>query len=306
MPAMTILAATDLSDNSRAALRSAARLAERRNTPLEILYCEELGDPEAPWRAFVSTPWEEPGKLKKRAAEKLKSFADETLADIELTVPRKHLVDLDSIEDAILEREERGDLDCIVVGATGRGQLARLLLGTTAEAIVRRATSPVCVVPPQRALDQARTILAPVDLSDCSRASLQMAVDLAREHEASVHVLRALPIPNTAMVPYETDVPPVDFQTYKTETRQALERFVGEVDTSGVDVTVEQMIESPTTAILSYADDHDIDLIVMGTHGRSGIDRFFLGSTATKVLRRPPCPICTVRRADTGDTDHEP
>ena len=296
---MTILATTDLSDNSKAAIRSAARIASHRDAALRVLFCDEHSAEDAAWRLFVQTPWEEPEEREREAREQLDSFLEETLGDLSTRPETETDVRLEHLEDAIADMTGEGsDIDLLVVGATGASGLTRVLLGSSAEDVVRTADPPVLVVPHDHELDRVSDILAPVDLSDCSKRSLQVAVDLARDYRAKLHVLRALPMPTAAVVPFESDVPPVDLDVYEEDAREALDHFLSDVDTSNIEVTTSVPIDTPHTAIADASEEIDADLVVMGTHGRRGFERFFLGSTTVKVLRQIARPVMTVRHSE--------
>ena len=136
-------------------------------------------------------------------------------------------------------------------------------------------------------------ILCPVDFSDFSRHALESAVTIARRKHAAVTVLSVLPPAQTlypalgvgAYVPYIYT--PEDLQRFQT----ALERFVATVDYPVTAVSVEAIV---VDEILRQAAELPADLIVMGTHGRSGFDRLLLGSVAERVLVKATCPVLTI------------
>jgi nucleotide-binding universal stress UspA family protein len=291
---MTILAATDMSDQSRAALRSAARLAARRDQPLEVLYCDEAYAEDAGWRLFVETPWEEPKVRRGEVRKQLDEYLDAVLGDLADALEVTRTVELAHVDDTVAERVDEGDVEWVVVGATGASRVAETLLGSTAEEIVRTSDAPVLVVPSDGELQDIETIVTPTDLSACSRASLEVALGLARDYGADLHVLRAIDVPTTAIVPHE-DTPSIDMDGYRDEMQQGLEEFLAEFDLSGVTVSTELPVDTPHEAIVASAAERDADLVVMGTHGRRGIRRLLLGSTTARVLRRIERPVATIR-----------
>ena len=137
-------------------------------------------------------------------------------------------------------------------------------------------------------------ILCPVDFSDFSRAALESAVTIARREHAAVTVLSVLPPAQTlypalgvgAYMPYVYT--PEDLQQFQ----KALERFVATVDYPVTALSVEAIV---VDEILRQARDLPANLIVMGTHGRSGFDRLVLGSVAERVLVKATCPVLTLR-----------
>jgi nucleotide-binding universal stress UspA family protein len=149
-------------------------------------------------------------------------------------------------------------------------------------------------------MSELKRILCPVDFSDFSRRALDHALGVARCYRATVTALHVVPlIPVTVPGPYyfgsETPppmtLPPVD----RVAVAAQLERLVAAEHVPGVNVEV--LVEEGASAyreILAQADRLRSDLIVIGTHGRSGFERLFLGSTAEKVLRKARCPVMTV------------
>jgi nucleotide-binding universal stress UspA family protein len=143
-----------------------------------------------------------------------------------------------------------------------------------------------------------KRILCPVDFSDFSRHALDSAVAIARQQQAAVTALYVVPPPQAvyppigpaAYVPYVYTVEDLrDFQ-------KTLEAFVAATDYPVTAVAVEALV---VNEILKRAADLPADLIVMGTHGRSGFDRLLLGSVAERVLAKAACPVLTVPRQAT-------
>ena len=135
-------------------------------------------------------------------------------------------------------------------------------------------------------------ILVPTDGSDGARAAFDHALELAALVEAEVHVVHAV---DPTLVPAEVGVPQVldALVDAGEEIVQELERAAGEV---AIETAV--LTGSPTAAIRQYAEEHGIDLIVMGTRGRTGLDRWLLGSVTERVVRTSPVPVLTIGSVD--------
>lgn len=135
------------------------------------------------------------------------------------------------------------------------------------------------------------TILHPTDFSRQSRYALDLARSLARDHKARLVVLHVLPRPQA--VPYDElpliPPPAPDFEGTYAKLR--------EWAPPEPRLTTEHLAEVgyADSVILSTAEDLKADLIVMGTHGRTGLGRLLLGSVAEQVLRRATCPVLTVK-----------
>ena len=138
-----------------------------------------------------------------------------------------------------------------------------------------------------------RRILCPVDGSDFTAPVLTHALALARWYGASVTALHVMApwIPAGRLASHRAWEGPVE------EMRRAemdhLHALIAPL-TAGAPVEVTTSEGDPAKEIVAYAGDRQIDLVVMGTHGRSGFDRFALGSVAEKVLRKAPCPVLTL------------
>jgi len=141
-------------------------------------------------------------------------------------------------------------------------------------------------------------ILCPVDFDERSGAALEMAVKLAVQNHARLHILNVAPIPLGA-----GELSPVPLDPYpaiEEAARVNLERFARE-RVSGR-VTYETMVVSgePATYILSAIRTLQIDLIVMGTHCRKGVAHFLLGSVAERVVRESPVPVLAIPAPPVG------
>lgn len=137
-----------------------------------------------------------------------------------------------------------------------------------------------------------RTILYPTDFSKQAERAFQVACALAQKHQAKIIVLHVGPVPLTTLGGAQA-VPPMPEELGREELKQALLR----VRPPAPDVPVEHRLEmgEASTEILRIAEKENADLIVMATHGRSGLERALLGSVAEDVLRRAPCPVLTCK-----------
>ena len=151
----------------------------------------------------------------------------------------------------------------------------------------------------QEAADMAkiRTVMVASDFSPASRAAFARAVELAKANRATLLVMHAL-----ALVPPMLGGEYIPPQTWdrietatRTEARKQIEALVAKAKRAGVRATGLVMVGSPYEVIVRAARSKHVDVLVLGTHGRTGLPRFFLGSVATRVLARAHCPVLTVR-----------
>jgi nucleotide-binding universal stress UspA family protein len=140
-----------------------------------------------------------------------------------------------------------------------------------------------------------KTILVPSDFSECSDAALRYGLELARRFDARLHVLHVVQDPLTQPWAAEGFSAPL-FEMVEKWQQDAKARLAAAIPLADIGrVTVSATVAWPYAEILRYAVDNGVDLIVMGTHGRSGVSHVLLGSIAERVVRRAPCPVLTVR-----------
>ncbi len=200
------------------------------------------------------------------------------------------------------------DSDLLVVGTRGKTGLTQVLLGSTAERVIRGAPCPVMAVRMDSVdveeggvLSRPVTldrILVPVDFSDCSLDALEYAVVVAQQAKASLTLLHV-------MEPVSYDL---DFSFGHSRTREQerarwttrLEELVASHQSSDVQMASQLRGGFPADSILDSVRTLPCDLIVMGTHGRRGISYAISGSVAEAVLRKSSCPVIAVRSPKSG------
>jgi nucleotide-binding universal stress UspA family protein len=134
-------------------------------------------------------------------------------------------------------------------------------------------------------------ILLPTDGSDANGRAVEQGVGLARETGAGLHVLFVL-----EDVPYAPETMDDAVEGQLREIGEAaIEEIEERAEAAGVDLVTEMREGVPHETILEYAEEADVDAVVMGTHGRSGLDRYLLGSVTERVVRAAEVPVLTVR-----------
>ena len=140
-------------------------------------------------------------------------------------------------------------------------------------------------------------ILVPTDFSEFSKHSIRYGCELARKFEAELHLLNVvediypiIPEPGTP-VPINGEY----LAGLKESSERAIQRIPGDELAQGLTIKREVLSGTPFLEIIRYARKHEIDLIVLGTHGRSGLVHALMGSVAEKIVRKSPCPVLTVR-----------
>lgn len=195
-------------------------------------------------------------------------------------VPHRVLSDLAAEHDAHL----------LVVGATEGGRIRRLL-GSTADRVVRRTTSPVLIVRGELPVPPAR-VLAPVDLSPLSAKAFQVGLERLGELPGDLPEAEALFV----LSPIQRQVSPQFIpEQIDRFAEEELERFVT-AHAGGAAARVQRKVRVGLTReeILAEIADRQPDLVVLGTHGLGGFDRLVIGSVAADVVREAPCSLLVV------------
>jgi nucleotide-binding universal stress UspA family protein len=140
-------------------------------------------------------------------------------------------------------------------------------------------------------------ILCPVDFSEVTAELLRYATDIAARFEAELHLFHVIPNLNY-FSPYESFLTPENLvaieRNIEKEVQQDFNKVAKQIDPA---IPVVRVIKTGVTfvEIIDYIREAGIDLVVMGTHGRSGVEHILIGSVAEKVVRKSPCPVLTIR-----------
>lgn len=196
----------------------------------------------------------------------------------------------------IVSYSEDKDIDLIAMGTHGRRGVDRMLFGSVTEEVVRKAPCPTLTV--RRGAEVApsqavRRILVPIDFSDASDTAVQHAKEIALTYGAEIDLLHVVEEP---FYPPAYELSPPNFPTEEVVERS--EAQLGDMAREEIGyehVMVEATSGRPYRTILDYIDENDVNLTVLATHGRTGVDRLLLGSVAERVLRQSPKPVFVVK-----------
>jgi nucleotide-binding universal stress UspA family protein len=182
----------------------------------------------------------------------------------------------------------------MVLGTHGRTGLARILMGSVTEQVIRHATCPVLAVPARGQVTAFRHVLCPIDFSESSRQAMGLAGALAAPGGTGITLLHVVEVP----VAYSGEPRVEGFvEALDERSAQRLEEWAAELRSEvSVPVATRSRIGPPgaqTLAVLE--DDRSFDLVVMGSHGRTGLRRALLGSVAEKVVRHATLPVLVAR-----------
>jgi nucleotide-binding universal stress UspA family protein len=282
----TILVPTDGSETARGALEHAVDLAGRFDATVRVLHAaDELTVGQLPLGKDVRHQWGE--LLVEEAAEVVEDAGIDAEETVEVGAPYEIIL------------EHAAECDLVVMGSHGRTGLERYLLGSIPEKVVRLADQPVVTVraeegnPPRYPYDD---VLIPTDGSEGALEAVELGVSVAAAHDATVHAVSV--VDERAM---DARVGPGTEQLEDPLTERA-RRAVQSVEAAAANTDVGAMRTevrsgTPHREIMDALEENAADLVVMGTHGRSGLERYLLGSVAERVLRTSPVPVMTVRRS---------
>lgn len=215
----------------------------------------------------------------------------------------------------ILDYSRTHGCDCILMGTHGKPWYQRFLIGSTAEAVLRAAMLPVMIVPnttPAEHTPQLTRLLLPTDFSPESTAGIDWGAYLAQYGVQEINLCHVIESPFLEM--YKSDETEFDMKQIATESRDHPPRIaqpfwehaeqvsLGKLTTlcqhfEGLPARIELLTRDglPAENLLAVAAEKNIDLLVIATHGRTGIRHVVLGSVAEKVIRSVGCPVLVVR-----------
>jgi nucleotide-binding universal stress UspA family protein len=294
----SILFATDGSSGSATAEAYACGLAQSWGTSLIVMSVLEFPPGMDPDYAVNRLYLDE---LMKDVTTKLTDLKARAVA---LGIPVQSYVATGIPSEEVLTAAQTEGTELIVVGTRGKTGLEHILLGSTAERIIRRAPCPVLTVPmdTQRAEGSSNTekpsptpkrILVPVDFSDCSLDAFEYAALIAQRSKASLKLLHVL-----EPVSYGLDFT-LPHRAQRESSKTAVTERLSDLASALISVGLASdfLISGglPADSILNTARAQSVDVIVMGTHGRRGLSHVLFGSVAESVVRRSSCPVLTVR-----------
>lgn len=144
---------------------------------------------------------------------------------------------------------------------------------------------------------QLNSILVPLDFSDFSKQAFQYALALAEKFDANIELLNVL-IDMEALVPEPGMLISTSdqfMQDQKESAQKTMQEWIHEFSAQKYNIECKTIIGTPFLEIIRQAKESDTDLIIIGTHGRTGLQHVLMGSVAEKVVRKSPCPVLTVR-----------
>lgn len=296
-----LVVAVEHSVNSTPAARAAAWLCRRLEASATVTYVVE------PPSSTLLEPLDERLRLShvEWAEEQLRATTKLLFEGIDVDT---RLVDEGvPVAEAICEVASKTGADLVVMGTHGRSAIEQAIFGSTAASVVRHAPCDVLTVraggpdgdvttddEPLRswvaAEGSVERIVCGIDFSECSTEALVRAWSLSQRFGAELHVVHAIELP---FWPLQDQTPASLVEPF---SKKAYEVMNEQLDALGVEDARLYVLEGePPRQILKLAEQVDADLVVMGTHGRTGLRRLAIGSVAEKVVRACTIPVWCVR-----------
>lgn len=302
---MDLLVATDLSENSRAAIEWGAFLGGQLGSKAKLLHVVDLAAGDNAWRMLVETPEEIEQTAISEAEKQLRSLVRDIVGD-DIDDEIEFRIALGNPIDEILAEAETVDDPIIVAGTRGKSRLQEFFLGSTARRLVRQSDYPVVLTPPDSEIVPPRDLVVGVDFSEASREAIRRSALMARTYDARVHVVYGYVLPEVATFDGSMSSIATETDELVEDKELAIAKMVAEVGADDVVEAVSARQLPPAQAIVDAADEHEAQFIFVGSHGRRGMKRFFLGNTAERVMRNAPCPLFVVRATGEDDGDVDP
>ncbi|NNE46054.1 MAG: universal stress protein [Rhodothermales bacterium] len=296
-----VLVAVDFSPASESALESALDFVGSRPVELHLIHVQILFD-EAE---------EVAGKEREIAAEAERLYGRVTKQrKIANGTKVSYSVERDvAPASAILRYAAAHDIEMIVSGTHGRRGFRRMILGSVAEELVRLSECPVLTIGGEASHhlgEHMKSIVVPVDFSEESARTLSVSRQLAFENQATLEILHVV---EETMHPafYNTGV----FSVYDLRpdldkrALEEMEKLFAEAAGPSVDATFALRQGHAAREIIEYAGEQQCDLIVMSTHGLTGLSHVLIGSVAESVVRTAPCPVLILPRRMNGQAEDQ-
>ncbi len=292
---MNIIVATDLSDGSVPAARWGFDFAGRREDAGEsvdthLVHAVQARYPQVlDFDLRLSQPAhreEFEAKIAEWLDEQVGHRPDAYASSIEEGQPEQVL------RDAVDEH----DAEWLAVGMTGRGALARMVVGSTAEEVAHRPPCNLVIAHPERPVPgEEPTFVVGLDFTDASARAIRLGAELVRTYGGKLRVVHVVEPPTYEAYPIDTfDEGAIqDLDELIERMRQEVDQFVDDLRESleGIDWQTDTVTGYPTNELVRYAEDHDVDGLVMGTAGRTAMGDFLMGSVSRGVVKHMPCSV---------------
>ena len=294
-----ILWANDGSKESANALKVAEYFARLYSSDIIGLYANYVFYPITPNYSYYAGYIEEAADKNKKEIERNFKKIKEQLSRKKINFTSK--VIRGEVAKSINDLSEDKKAGLIIIGNTGKGLITRILIGSNTLKVLHRSKVPVLAVPGhiEGRKFKLNKILVPIDISEKNLNSLKFAIDLALKTNSSITLIYVLSITNNIME-YPTKV----IEQIINGIDSSLDEIISEAKEIGLSkangnslsIRKKHLVDlRPAVKISDYAKNNNFDLIVMNSHSKSKVEKFFLGSVTEEVIRNSRCPVLSIK-----------
>jgi nucleotide-binding universal stress UspA family protein len=298
-----IVIAVDGSDEARHAARRGLELANALDATVDVLHV-------VPRKSLrLAKAGDEQTRLRDRGEAALAAI-EELAAELDQSVVTTLSEGKPATEISEYAAEQNADL--LVLGRQGTTGRRKRLLGGVTEQVLHRSDVPVFVVPDGAPASEGETgydrVLVPTDGSENAELATRFGIGLAGPHGSDLHVLNVVDLQAAGGAFNAGGLESEFVDRLERRGRETVERIEIEIEATAPDLDVLTAVERSTSfdgvaaGVREYVETNDVDLVVMGSHGRSNLRRQLLGSVASSVLRTVDVPVLVVTR-DVGRND---
>ncbi|CAI50810.1 UspA domain protein (plasmid) [Natronomonas pharaonis DSM 2160] len=291
----TLLVPTDGSEPAVAAAQRAFELAVELDATVHILSVADSSIATGAGYSGDSTSIRE--QLRQTATDRATSLRD-TASEYGLDATAVVREGIPAQE--IVAYADDHAVDAITIGTSGRGGVTRAIIGSVADKVVRTSPVPVVTVTPAAAraetgVSGVDSMLVPTDGSDPATVAIEHALLVAAQLEATVHLLSVRNAGLEASLSAATADDAASHPQPREHIVEHLQTLAADAEANNLATTTAITDGSPAREIIAYADENDVDMIAMGTHGRGGFERAVVGSVTDAVIRESSVPVFSVR-----------
>ncbi len=283
-----LLLATDGSPFSEGAIREAIRLAKRCSSKLSAISVIET-NPE--YETIAPQLLEKAEKAVREHLESVKARAKKEGVDCSTSI-----LEGEDSYNYISEEAAENKISMIIMGRRGRTGLKRLVMGSTVARVIGHAPCNVLVVP-KTAVVEFKSIVIATDGSPYSTTAASEAIGIAKKNNSKLTVISV--VPAELATPMNVDFAATGRELLGEKEMQAAEKNAKAVKEAalkeGVAVQAFVMTGKPADAIIETAKEKSADLIIVGSHGRTGIERLLMGNVVERVIVMSACAVLVVK-----------
>lgn len=286
-----ILATVDFSPSSNKVIENAILFAKEFNSQVSLMHVIEDDDLSPNMKAVVEENY----------AEKLHEYAKKVKSE-GITV-NKTIIESGAPFERITQEAQNQDYNVIIAGAREASKGDSYKLGTTTEKLIRKNQIPLLVIK-NSGIDHIKKIVCPVDFSDAAQRALKNAITLTEHFDAELYILNVFKPVDIFSKRFEVDNA-AENRRLKATQENDFANFLDKFHLKDIKHRIEMREGNPDQEILQFIKENKIDLLLMGTTGKSNLSRILMGSTTEKVTREVPCNFITTKARDITDSFFE-